>query len=201
MAELGVTASEPAEPEPDEPSVASPDEPSVASPEPPADVSAASEAAAPADDGLLIVHGAIEEDAGLENQADQMEGASTGPAEDPEPADDPEPPLIEPSPADQVESAATAPEPDPTPVDDLAPQMIEESFGDQLEKINTDGGDATAMIGRTFSSITIDIWIFTGPGPVWYVVGQPPCQRTGTLWPPIAAKIRWALPHEMGMHG
>ena len=102
MAELGVTASEPAEPEPEEPR--------VASPEPPADLSAAAEAAAPADDGPLIVHGAIEEDAALENQADQMEGVSTRPAEDPEP--------------------------DPTPVDDLAPQMIEKSFGDQLERIN-----------------------------------------------------------------
>ncbi len=141
MAELGITASEPAEPEPDEPSVASPEppatEPAAPPPQPPADVSAASEAAAPADDALLIVHGAIEEDAALENQADQMEAVSTEPAEDPEPADDPEPHLIEPSVVDQVESTATAPDPDPTPVDDLAPQMIEESFGDQLETMAT----------------------------------------------------------------
>ena len=153
MAELGITASEPAAPEPDEPSAASPDEPSVASPEPlaaepaepaapppptrpPADVSAVSEAAAPADDGLLIVHGAVDEAAALENQADQMEGVSTGPAEDPEPADDPEPSIIEPSYADQAEAAATAPDPDPTPVDELAPQMIEASFGDQLDTMD-----------------------------------------------------------------
>lgn len=129
MAELGVTASEPAEPEPDEPS--------VASPEPPTDVSSASEASAPADDGLLIVHGAVEEDAALENQADQMEGVSAGPAEDPEPVDDPGPQLIEPSFADQAESAATAPDPDPTSLDELAPQMFEASFGDQLEKMVT----------------------------------------------------------------